>query len=148
LRDSIGAWPAFPDAVQALADLAGRYRLVALTNADNRALDTMAGTLGRPFHDTVTAEDAGVNKPDPQVFAYCAGRQSASGYTRDEWLHVAQSQYHDIATAKRMGVATCWIERRHGRHGFGATPSPPVVTEPDYHYPSLAALVAATNPPG
>jgi len=130
LRDSIADWPAFPDAVEALGDLAERFRLVALTNADNGALDTMAATLGRPFADTVTAEDVGVNKPDPQVFAYCAGRQSASGYTRDGWLHVAQSQYHDIATAERMGVATCWIEGRQGQAGFGATPSPPQVTEP------------------
>ena len=146
LRASIPNWPAFPDAVDALAELGGRYRMVALTNADNWALAHMATTLGNPFHDTVTAEDVGLNKPDPQVFAYCAGRQSAHGYTRDDWLHVAQSQYHDIATAKRLGVTTCWIERRQGKVGFGATPSPAEVVEPDYHYSSLAGLVAATRP--
>lgn len=42
LRSSIPVWPAFPDAVQALADLAGRYRLVALTKADKWALELMA----------------------------------------------------------------------------------------------------------
>lgn len=50
--------------------------MVALTNADNWALEQMTVTPGEPFHDAVTAEDVGVTKPDPQVFAYCAGRQS------------------------------------------------------------------------
>jgi len=145
LRGSIPTWPAFGDAVDALAELAGRFRLVALTNADNWALDRMATTLGRPFHDSVTAEDVGVNKPDPQVFAYCAGRQSASGYGRGEWLHVAQSQYHDIATASRLGIPTCWIERRRGRTGTGATPAPAAVTTPDHHFGTLAELAAATR---
>jgi putative hydrolase of the HAD superfamily len=148
LRESIPDWPAFPDAVDAMAELGERYRLVALTNADNWALDRMATTLGSPFHDSVTAQDVGVNKPDPQVFAYCAGRQSAHGYTHDDWLHVAQSQYHDIATAKKMNVATCWIERRQNKAGFGATPSPAAVIEPDYHYSSLAELAAATRQVG
>ena len=147
LRDSIPDWPAFPDAVEALAELGARYRLVACTNADNWALEQMSATLRSPFHDTVTAQDVGVNKPDPQVFAYCAGRQSVRGYGRDEWIHVAQSQYHDIATAKRLGVTTCWIERRQDKTGFGATPSPAEVTEPDYHYSSLADLAMATRPP-
>ena len=145
LRDSIRRWPAFSDATQALADLAQRYRLVALTNADNWALTQMAAALGNPFDDSVTAEDVGVNKPDPQVFAYCAGRQSVHGYVREDWLHVAQSQYHDITTARRLGVASCWIERRAGKNGFGATPTPPKVTAPDYHYSSLAELTAATS---
>ena len=51
LRGSIPDWPAFPDSVEALARLGARCRLVALTNADNWALDQMARTLGDPFHD-------------------------------------------------------------------------------------------------
>lgn len=145
LRESIPDWPAFPDAVEALAELGTRFRLVACTNADNWALEQMAATLGDPFHDTVTAEDVGVNKPDPQVFAYCAGRQSVHGYRRDEWVHVAQSQYHDIATSMRLGITTCWIERRQGKDGFGATPSPAQVTEPDHHFATLAELAEATR---
>ncbi|WP_040407835.1 HAD-IA family hydrolase [Amycolatopsis nigrescens] len=143
LRASIPRWPAFPDAVAALAVLRRRYRLVALTNVDRWAMAAMAATLGEPFHDAVTAEDVGVNKPDPQMFAYCRGRQSHHGHTTADWLHVAQSQYHDIGIAKRLGFTTCWIERRHGRPGFGATPEPAEVTAPDLHYRSLAELAAA-----
>jgi len=105
----------------------------------------MAATLGGPFDDSVTAEDVGVNKPDPRVFDHCAERQLGHGYQREDWLHVAQSQYHDIAAARRLGVATCWIERRAGKGGYGATPRPSEVTTPDFHYSSLADLLAAVK---
>ena len=140
LRESIPSWPAFEDAPGVLARLATRYRLVALTNADNWALRHMARTLGNPFDDAVTAEDVGVNKPDARMFEHCAARQQELGYRREEWLHVAQSQYHDIGTARRLGVATCWIERRAHQAGFGATPAPGAVTTPDHHYTSLIEL--------
>lgn len=145
LRDSIRRWPAFPDAPAALARLGQHYRLVALTNADNWALAQLAATLGDPFDDTVTAEDVGVNKPDPQVFTYCADRQRVQGYGRQDWLHVAQSQYHDLTTASWLGVATCWIERRAGQDGFGATPAPQQVVTPDHRFTSLAELADAVE---
>lgn len=141
LRESIPEWPAFPDAAEALRVLGQRFRLVALTNADNWAQQHMAARLGSPFDDSVTAEDVGVNKPDPQVFAYCIGRQSVHGHSKADWLHVAQSQYHDIGAARRLGVRSCWVERRHGQSGTGATPAPAEVTTPDYHVTSLAGLV-------
>lgn len=141
LRESIQDWPAFPDAVEGLRVLGRRFRLVALTNADNWALAHMAATLGSPFDDAVTAEDVGVNKPDPRVFAYCFGRQSVCGYNKADWLHVAQSHYHDIGVAHRFGVRTCWVERRHGKMGTGATPDTRGTTTPDYHVTSLAGVV-------
>lgn len=105
----------------------------------------MAKTLGEPFDDTVTCEDVGVNKPDPQVFAYCRGRQSLSGISRSQTLHVAQSQYHDIGISKRLGYATCWIERRKDMVGFGASPEPGSVTEPDLHFATLVELADAVE---
>jgi putative hydrolase of the HAD superfamily len=145
LAASIPQWPAFTDATDGLAALGARYRLVALTNADNWALEHMSRTLGDPFDDRVTAEDVGANKPDPQVFAYCRGRQSVHGYALGDFLHVAQSQYHDIGAAKRLGFEVCWIERRRGRHGTGATPPPAAVTTPDHHFSSIAELVTAVE---
>lgn len=147
-RRSIPDWPAFADSVAALRRLGARFRLVALTNADNWALARMAETLGQPFDDGVTAEDVGVNKPDPRVFAYCRGRQSVHGYGLGDFLHVAQSQYHDIGVAKRLGYAVCWIERRQGREGSGATPVPDAVTRPDFHFASLADLADAVEREG
>jgi putative hydrolase of the HAD superfamily len=69
LAASVPEWPPFSDAIEWLAKLGARDRLVALTHADNWALDCMSRALGDPFDDRVAAEDVGANKPDPQVFA-------------------------------------------------------------------------------
>ena len=144
-RLSIPDWPAFPDAVAALKRLRKNFRLVAMTNSNNWALSHFARTLDNPFDDLVTAEDVGRNKPDPQVFAYVRGRQSVQGYKFADFLHVAQSQYHDIAVAKQLGYKVCWIERRQGQDGFGATPVPASVVKPDYHFKSLVQLADAVD---
>ena len=144
LRGSIAQWPAFADAVATLKLLRKRFRLVAMTNADNEALAHFVRTLDNPFDDAVTAEDVGVCKPDPQVFAYTRGRSSVHGYGLKDWLHVAQSQFHDIGVAKRLGFTVCWIERRHGKKGTGAQPAAEI-TQPHYHFTSLAQLVEAVE---
>ena len=120
-RNSVRDWPAFPDAIAALARLGKHFRLVAFTNADNIAYWSMARTLGEPFADKVSSEDVGVAKPDVQMFAYLRGQQSVHGFTRGDVLHISQSQFHDIAIAKELGFATAWIERRLVKNGYGAT---------------------------
>jgi len=144
VRASIPDWPAFPDSIAALRQLKQRFRLVAMTNADNWAVHHFNRTLAEPFDDMVTAEDVGICKPDPQVFAYTRGRQSTQGYKLSDFLHVAQSQFHDIGVAKRLGFKVCWIERRMGKKGSGGTP-PTAHTTPDYHFGSLAQLAAAVE---
>lgn len=138
-------WPAFPDSVDALKRLRKHFRLVAMTNADRVALSSYAHTLGDPFDDTVTCDETGVAKPNPQFFAYNRGRQAAFGYKFSEILHTAQSQYHDIGVATRLGYSTCWIERRQGQKGFGATPTPDEVTTPTFRFANMAALADAVE---
>lgn len=138
-------WPAFKDSVDALKRLRKHFRLVAMTNADRVALSAYAHTLGDPFDDTVCCDETGVAKPDPRFFAYNAGRQSAFGYKFREILHTAQSQYHDIGIATKLGYATCWIERRQGLNGFGATPTPDAVTTPTFKFATLGALADAVE---
>ena len=135
----------FRNSVAALKALRKHFRLVALTNADNWALAHFSRTLDEPFDDKVTAEDAEACKPDPQVFAYARGRNSHLGYRLKDYLHVAQSQFHDIGVAKRLGYHVCWIERRQGKEGAGGTPPVAEQVEPDYHFASLAELAAAVE---
>lgn len=144
-RHSIPRWPAFPDSLAALKRLRKRFRLVAMTNSDNWALAHFARTLDHPFDDLVTAEMVGWNKPDPQVFAFVRGRLSLDGYGFNDILHVAQSQYHDIEVAMRLGYHTCWIERRMGKQGAGATPVSGDCVRPHYHFASLAELADAVD---
>jgi len=139
-RDSVRHWPAFADAVQALRRLRRHYRLVAMTNAQRWALAHFATTLQRPFDLELACDDALCEKPDPQYFAYARGRiESLWGWRQPDILHVAQSQYHDIGVARRLGLTVCWVERRHGQPGSGGTLEAGH-TVPDVHVHTLAQL--------
>ncbi|SEE14625.1 putative hydrolase of the HAD superfamily [Rhizobiales bacterium GAS188] len=146
-RHSITSWPAFTDSVEALRRLRARYRLVAMTNAQRWALDHMEKTLGEPFHDTVTVDEARCEKPDPVFFGFTRGRLSVEGYVLEDILHVAQSQYHDIGVARELGYTVCWIERRKGLKGSGGTLEAKH-TKPDYHFATLAELADAIDAEG
>ena len=145
---SVLRWPAFPDSAEALRRLRRRFRLVAMTNADRVAFAGYAHRLGNPFHDSLTYDDTGVGKPDPRFFAFNQGRQSLHGFRQNDILHVAQSQHHDIGVARDLGYRTCWIERRRGQPGWGATPAPDAVTTPDFHFATLAELADAVEAEG
>jgi putative hydrolase of the HAD superfamily len=140
-RDSIRSWPPFPDTVEALEKLGTRYRLVAVTNADAWALGHMGANMGDPFQEKITCDEVGTNKPNPRVFEYVLEKLAPRGVGKKDILHTAQSQYHDIAPASKMGFATTWIERRHGKGGFGATPRPEEVVTPTFHATGMADFV-------
>lgn len=136
-QNSIAHWPAFPDSEDALRALGQHYRLVAMTNADAWATRAMNRTVGDLFDDQVTCDEVGVNKPDQRFFQHMLNR---IGVGKENVLHFAQSQYHDIGGARRFGLTTAWVERRHGAEGAGATPEVGEWTEPDIHVHSLAEL--------
>jgi putative hydrolase of the HAD superfamily len=131
----------FPDTVEALEELGARYRLVAVTNADAWALEHMSANMGDPFQERVTCDEVGVNKPSPRVFEYALDKLASAGVEKKDILHTAQSQYHDIVPASALGFATMWIERRHGKGGFGATPRPQRISTPTFHAASMADFV-------
>ena len=144
-RDTVAHWPAFPDSVDALKRLKKHFLLVSMTNTQRWAYKYFDKTLGMPFDDSVTCDDALCEKPDPKYFAFARGRFSTRDLTQDDNLHVAQSQYHDIGIAHELGLKTCWIERRHAQPGFGGTLSVQAITKPDYHFRSLAELADAVE---
>jgi len=129
---SVGEWPAFPDTAAALRRLAGRFRLGVLTNCDD---DLFAGSnrrLGVTFDWIVTAQQARGYKPRPENFELLFRTVDVP---RERILHVAQSLFHDHVPAKALGMATVWIDRRHDKPGFGATP--PADATPDLVCPDM-----------
>lgn len=112
--NSVGAWPAFPDTVEALKTLAGRYKLIVLSNVDKAAFaKTCAGPLrGVEFAAVYTAQEIGSYKPDPRNFEWMIEHAERDlGVRRDGFLHVAQALKHDHVPAKKAGLKSCWIER-------------------------------------
>ncbi len=72
------------------------------------------------FDAIYTAQDIGSYKPDPANFRYLLARLAERGVAPGKILHTAQSLFHDHAPAKRLGLASAWIDRRHDRAGGGA----------------------------
>lgn len=140
---SVPDWPTFPDSAAALAALKQHYQLVILSNVDRASFAGSNRRLGIVFDAVFTAEDVGSYKPDPANFRYLLERLAARGVRKEEILHTAQSLFHDHVPAKRAGLATAWIDRRHGTAGFGATLPPPENARYDFRFPSLAAMVKA-----
>ncbi|MFI6320078.1 HAD-IA family hydrolase [Nonomuraea sp. NPDC050556] len=109
LATGIPYWPVFPEVRQALAELrAAGWNLALLTNCDRDIIGQTLRRLRVPFDATVTAEDAGAYKPAHNHFLRF--RQS---YEPAQWVHVAQSYFHDVIPAGELGVRCIWVNR-HG----------------------------------
>jgi 2-haloacid dehalogenase len=138
--DSVGDWPAFDDSAAALRALHQRFRLGVITNCDDDLFARSERRLGTTFDWTVTAQAAGSYKPSQRNFELALERIALQ---RERILHVAQSLFHDHVPAKAMGFTTVWIDRRHDRPGFGATP--PAEAVPDAAFPDMASFAVATG---
>jgi 2-haloacid dehalogenase len=141
---SPGEWPAFADSATALARLQERFGLAVITNCDDDLFAASQARLGIEFEWVITAQQARSYKPDLRNFELAF---DVIGAPRERILHVAQSLYHDHVPAKHLGMTTVWVNRRHERGGFGATPraeATPDLIVPDLQ--SLARLAAAAQP--
>jgi 2-haloacid dehalogenase len=140
---SVGNWPAFADSADALAYLKQHYRLVILSNVDRASFARSNARLGVTFDAIYTAEDIGSYKPDPRNFDHLLRHLAERGIAKEQILHTAESLHHDHVPAKRIGLATCWIHRRAGKEGHGATRVPDTDVRPDFRFASLAAMASA-----
>jgi 2-haloalkanoic acid dehalogenase type II len=145
LAVSVPDWPAFPDSRAALGGLAGRYRLIILSNVDRASFAASNRRLGVTFTSILTAQDIGSYKPSPRNFESLLAERDRLGIPEGRLLHVAQSLFHDHVPAQAAGLPTVWINRRHARAGWGATPEPPAPVPPDWEFPSMAAFSDAVE---
>lgn len=143
LAVSVPNWSAFPDSHRALVSLAKQYQLLILSNVDRASFAASNVRLGVTFNAIITAEDVGSYKPSPRNFAALAQHAAAMGIGSGRLLHVAQSLFHDHVPAKRAGLRTVWINRRHDRPGWGATPEPRSDVTPDWEFRTMAAFAQA-----
>lgn len=140
---SVPDWPAFPDSVEALAYLKKHFKLVILSNVDNESFSASAERLKVAFDAVYTAQDIGSYKPSERNFEYMLQKQASNGTRQEQILHTAESLFHDHVPANRHGLASCWIHRRHGKEGFGATMTPATMPRHDFRFTSMAEMARA-----
>jgi 2-haloacid dehalogenase len=140
LSRSIDGWTPFADTVEALRRLQRRYKLVILSNIDDALFAGSARQLGVEFDDVITAEQVGSYKPALENFRFALRRL---GIPTERLLHVAQSIFHDHVPAKRLGLATAWVNRPSRLLTTGL--SLPADATPDLEVPDLQSLVRALS---
>jgi 2-haloacid dehalogenase len=129
----LGDWPPFADTVATLARLASRFRLVILSNVDDDLFAITARKLKVDFAAVITAQQVGSYKP---AMGHFDAARERLGLGPSNWIHVAQSLYHDHVPAKSIGLRTVWVDRPTRLAGTGI--APPAQVRPDARAASLA----------
>jgi len=135
LPESLATWRPFSDTVEALRKLKTRYQLAVISNVDDDLFAATAPQLGVTFDQVITAQQAGCYKPCMKIFQLAEDR---IGVSREQWLHVGQSIYHDVIPAQSLGIATVWVSRASPRPGAGAAKA--AAGKPDLEVPDLHTL--------
>ena len=109
----------FDDVEVMLAELrANGYRLAVLTNCDEDLFWTTHRLFTAPFDFVLTAERVRGYKPERWHFS---GFERLTGVSKSNWVHVANSWYHDIAPARALGVRHVWLDRDRTGEDPGAS---------------------------
>jgi putative hydrolase of the HAD superfamily len=127
----------YPDAIDALARIAARVPVAAVTNG-NADLDRIG--LGHHFRFNLGPREHGAAKPDASIFLAACERL---GCAPNAVLHVGDHIEMDVLGAARAGLRSCWIDRE-------ARDWPHDDIRPDLHFDTLAALadwLDAASPP-
>jgi 2-haloacid dehalogenase len=135
LPESLSNWPPFPDTIAALGKLKQRYKLAVISNVDDDLFAPTARRLQIPFDYVITAQQARAYKSSLQMFKLA---QQRTGVAPGQWLHVAQSVYHDVIPARSLGISTVWVNRPSTRPGSGAAKA--ATGQPDLEVPDLKTL--------
>ena len=110
LARSLPGWQLFPDVREALERVAaGGWRLAILSNTDRDLIEASKAAIGIEFSETIVASEIGSYKPARKHWDEFFSR---TGAPLDGHVHVAQSAFHDIATAQELKLRSIWINRR------------------------------------
>ena len=118
LARSLPSWEPFPEVRAALQEARGRgWKLAALSNTDRDFIEASLERIGVPFELAIVASEIGSYKPGR---AHWDRFFAQTGAATDHHVHVAQSHFHDVVSARALGLTTVWINRL----GERAEPAP------------------------
>lgn len=117
-----------PEATSVIEALSGRYVLGLVTNGNT---DPEASELAGRFAFRLAADQVGLRKPDPRLFAMAA---AAAGCHPSDLVSVGDDPHKDVVAPQSIGARGVWINRT-------GAPCPPGI-EPDATITTLAELPA------
>ena len=122
----------YPDAAGALARIAARLPVFALSNGN---ADLAAIGIAHHFSGQLHAREHGAAKPEASFFhAACA----MLALPPAEVLHVGDHIEADVGGAVRAGLRSCWLNRAGGDGSVARWPHPDHA--PDLEFSTLTAL--------
>jgi 2-haloacid dehalogenase len=120
--------PAYADAGSTLSEIRRRgVRCAVLSNGTRAMIESALEAAGLEVDRILSADDVGVYKTDPRVYALLDGEAS-----REATLFVSSNGW-DAEGSRRDGRTVAWIDRGGGEH--------PAV-EPNYRIRSLSEVVS------
>ncbi|MCP5300321.1 MAG: HAD-IA family hydrolase [Chromatiaceae bacterium] len=127
-RDARNRVTPYPDVLDGLARLRGRYTLVSVTNGNAQIECT---PLHASFDLSLTAAEVGAARPDPAMFHTASAH---TGVPLEAFLHVGDDPERDVEAARRVGMSTVWVNRDDNSW-------PPHLRPADLEVHDLAGLV-------
>lgn len=139
IADSIGDWPAFDETPACLRALQEHYKVGVLSNIDDDLFALTAPKLGIELDLLVTAQRVKSYKPGEAHFREAL---RAMGIQPGWMVHCAESRFHDIEPASRLGIPNVWVDRAMGSGAASGGPAGGVGRkEPDAVVHSLRELI-------
>ena len=114
-----------------------------MTNADHAAFDIASQALGVEFDVVYTSEDTGTYKPSTGMFEFLLSKLEDADIEKRRVLHVAGSIRFDHVPAKRLGMSTCWIHRKHEPVRPVDAQKKSLNVNPDFRFRTLGGLADA-----
>lgn len=136
LPDSLPRWKPWPDTVDSLQKLKKKFRLAIISNVDDDLFAATRPKLQVEFDEVITAQQARAYKPSLNIFELAFNRL---GTPRNRILHIGQSIFHDVVPARKLGLATVWLNRPSARAGVGAVKA--ADAKADWEITTLSALL-------
>jgi 2-haloalkanoic acid dehalogenase type II len=109
LAASLYHWKPFADTNPALERLARHFELGILSNIDDDLLAATRRHFTVDFDFIVTAQQVKSYKPGLPHFTEALSRAGSR-----RLLHAAQSYFHDVVPATRLGIPVVWVNRNGG----------------------------------
>ncbi len=100
-----------------LSRLKNKYVLGAITNG-NAQLDKIP--IGKHFDFSVTPAEAGVSKPDPEIFMYAS---KLANVQVNRMLHIGDSPQTDVIGSLNAGYRAIWFNSERKPWPGGQTPT-------------------------